>query len=278
VASSAWVSSDPILLERILLNLVSNAVRYTERGGVVVGCRRRGERLRIDVCDTGPGVPEDQRERIFGEFYQMTDTRQDRGGGLGLGLAIVDRLARLLAHPVELASRPGRGSRFSVSVPLAGAPRHAEMLAPASGVSDPAFGKRVLVIDDDALVLDGMRGILQSWGCHVQTASSGAAALAALAQQAGPPDLIISDYRLGDGTTGIEAIRRLREAIGSPVQAFVISGDTAPDRLREASANGYHLLHKPVSPMTLRTTLIRLLKAQDARPSPQHDTASGGRQ
>src|SRR5262245_52768492 len=118
VASGAWVASDPILLERILLNLVANAVRYTERGGVVVGCRRRGQTLRIDVCDTGPGIPEDQRRSIFGEFYQLARPDAGRREGLGLGLAIVDRLCRLLGHRVELDSKPGRGSRFSVTVPL----------------------------------------------------------------------------------------------------------------------------------------------------------------
>jgi CheY-like chemotaxis protein len=266
VQSDAWVASDPILLERILLNLVSNAVRYTERGGVVIGCRHRGNELRIDVCDTGAGIPEDQHQRIFAEFYQLAGTGQERSGGLGLGLAIVDRLGRLLGHSVDLDSRPGRGSRFSLSVPLAAQPRMAsETQALSSAIADPARGKRVIVIDDDALVLDGMRGILQSWGCQVQTAASGTAALAGLAQDGGPLDLIISDYRLADGETGIEAIERLREALGTPVPAFVISGDTAPERLCEVSTGGYHLLHKPVSPMALRTTLNRLLKARDAR-------------
>jgi signal transduction histidine kinase/CheY-like chemotaxis protein len=262
VGSNAWVASDPILLERILLNLVSNAVRYTEKGGVVVGCRRRRNQLRIDVCDTGAGIAEDQRERIFREFYRLADSGPDGSGGLGLGLAIVDRLSRLLGHPVELDSCPGRGSRFSVSVPLAAQPHAAaEMQAASPAIADPALGKRIIVIDDDALVLDGMRGILQSWGCQVETAASGNAAVAALAANGGRPDLIISDSRLADGATGIEAIERLRAAVGAPIPAFVITGDTAPERLREASANGFHLLHKPVSPMALRTTLNRLLKA-----------------
>jgi signal transduction histidine kinase/CheY-like chemotaxis protein len=263
VASRAWVTSDPILLERILLNLVSNAVRYTERGGVLVGCRRRGKELRIDVCDTGAGIPEDQRQRIFAEYYQLSSgPGPSSSGGLGLGLAIVDRLGRLLGHKVELDSRPGRGSRFSITVPLAARPHAAaDMPAPSAAIADPAQGKRVIVIDDDALVLDGMRGILQSWGCRVETAASGDAALAALAGNGGRPDLIISDSRLADGETGIEAIQRLRQAAGAPIPAFVITGDTAPERLREASAAGFHLLHKPLSPMALRTTLNRLLKA-----------------
>lgn len=265
VGSDAWVTSDPILLERILLNLVSNAVRYTERGGVVVGCRRRGDQLRIDVCDTGPGIPEDQRQRIFGEFYQLAGPGLARSGGLGLGLAIVDRLGRLLGHPVELESRLGRGSRFSVSVPLAAQPHGAQTAAPSPAVADPARGKRVLVIDDDALVLDGMRGILQSWGCQVQTAASGEAALACLGGDGGPPDLIISDSRLADGETGIDAIERLRAAVGAPIPAFVITGDTAPERLREATAGGLNLLHKPVSPAALRATLHHLLGQRRSR-------------
>src|SRR5215475_3525449 len=265
VASEAWVSSDPILLERIMLNLVSNAVHYTERGGVVVGCRHRGQELRIDICDTGAGIPANERQRIFGEFYQLSRRAPDRSDGFGLGLAIVDRLGRLLGHRVELESSPGRGSRFSVSVPLAAKPHGAEMPGPLWAIADPASGKRVIVIDDDTLVLDGMRGILQSWGCRVQTAVSGDAALAGLVKDGGSPDLIISDSRLADGESGVETIERLRAAVGAPIPAFVITGDTAPESLREARAGGFLLLHKPVSPMALRTTLNRLLKAHDTR-------------
>jgi signal transduction histidine kinase/CheY-like chemotaxis protein len=274
VPCSAWVRSDPILLERILFNLVANAVRYTARGGVVVGCRRCATQLRIDVCDTGAGIPENQRQSIFSEFYQLANPAPDRKAGLGLGLAIVDRLGRLLGHPVELQSNPGRGSRFSVSVPLAAELRSTVPLPVAPHAADLARGKRVMVIDDNVLVLDGMRGILQSWGCCVQIAASGAAALAIVVDGGGQPDLIISDLRLADGENGIEVIERLRKALGTPVPAFVISGDTAPERLREASAGGYHLLQKPVSPMTLRTTLNRLLKSHEAR-QPSADASVG---
>jgi CheY-like chemotaxis protein len=263
VSSSAWVRSDPILLERIVLNLVSNAVRYTTSGGVVVGCRRRGDTVHIEVWDSGPGIPEDQRRNIFGEFYRLA--AGNTHGGLGLGLAIVDRLCNLLGHRVELDSRLGCGSRLSVTVPLAAQPgAAAEMQAPLPAITDPARGKRVIVIDDDALVLDGMRGILQSWGCEVQTAASGDVALAALAQNGGPPDLIISDSSLADGKTGIEAIERLRAAAGAPIPALVITGDTAPERLREASAGGFPLLHKPVSPAALRATLNHLLRQRES--------------
>jgi signal transduction histidine kinase/CheY-like chemotaxis protein len=264
VSSGAWVRSDLILLERILLNLISNAVRYTSRGGVVIGCRRRGERLRIDVWDSGSGIPDNQKQNIFGEFYRLAADEPDHRGGLGLGLSIVDRLGRLLDHPVELASAPGKGSRFSVLVPLTASGGISEEAPTAPPMmTDPASGKLIVVIDDDALVLDGMRGILRSWGCSVVTAISDTAALEQLKQLDRYPDLIISDYRLGDGKNGIEAIECLRRALGIPVPAFLISGDTAPERLRDATASNYRLLHKPVAPMTLRAMVNRLLKNRD---------------
>ena len=265
VSSSAWVRSDFILLERIVLNLASNAVRYTAHGGVVIGCRRRGNRLRVDVCDSGPGIPQDQRQHIFREFYQLGEP--DGRAGLGLGLSIVDRLGQLLKHPVELASHSGKGSRFSIWIPLVAAQRTtAGAVAPPAMVTDPARGRLVVVLDDDALVLDGMRGLLQSWGCHVVTGASDTAALAQLGQDGRRADLIISDYRLANGRTGVEAIERLRDVIGAPVPAFLMSGDTGPELLREASARGYRLVHKPVLPMELRTTLNRLLRARDVAP------------
>jgi signal transduction histidine kinase/HAMP domain-containing protein len=259
VPSSARINSDFVLFERILMNLVSNAVRYTTRGGVVVGCRRRGDQLRIDVCDSGPGISEEQQRHVFKEYYRLSDSEAGRQGGFGLGLAIVDRLGRLLDHRVELVSRLGLGSRFSVSVPLATDQGDAAEV-PAVALPDPARGKLVLMIDDDALVRDGMGGILRSWGCNILIADSEEAALSTLAADKRQPDLIISDYRLADGKTGIEAIGRLRETLGASVPAFLISGDTAPERLRDARLNGFHLLHKPVTPMRLRAVLSQLLR------------------
>jgi signal transduction histidine kinase/CheY-like chemotaxis protein len=258
VSNSAWIRSDFILLERILLNLVSNAVRYTQVGGIVVGCRRHAGILQIEVWDSGIGIPEDQQRNIFGEFHRLPAAKQDRGGGLGLGLAIVERLCRLLDCPIELSSKLGRGSRFVVSVPLTTPVMLAEHSSQAA--VDQALGKLVVVIDDDALVLDGMRGLLKNWGCSVVTASSEEAALAALSEGETPPDIIISDYRLSDGKTGFAVIERIRRAFGTPIPAFLISGDTAPERLREASASGYYLLHKPVLPITLRSVVSQLLR------------------
>ena len=267
VQTSAWVRSDFVLLERILMNLVANAVHYTTQGGVVVGCRRRGDELRIDICDSGPGIPEEQQQRVFDEYYRLSDSEPDRRSGFGLGLAIVDRLGRMLGHRVELVSRVSRGSRFSLSVPLVVGQDAAAEAPATSALPDPAHGKLVLVIDDDALVLEGMGGILRSWGCTILTADSEEAALSTLAAGRQRPDLIISDYRLADGKTGIEAIGRLRDMLGAPIPAFLISGDTAPERLRDARRSGFHLLHKPVTAMRLRAVLNQLLRTPSPRAS-----------
>lgn len=261
VPSRSWVRTDAILLERILLNLVSNAVRYTARGGVVVGCRRRGDSVRIEVWDSGVGVAEGEQRSIFGEFYQVGAPPPGQRAGLGLGLSIVDGLCRLLGHPVELVSRPGKGSRFAVSVPLAAARQAVEAPATLEAIANPARDKLIVVIDDDALVLDGMRGLLQGWGCRVVTADSHDAALAGLAaHHQGRPNLVISDYFLANGTTGIDAIERLRTAFAGPIPAFLISGDTTRERMREADESGLPLLHKPVNPMALRSMVNRLLR------------------
>jgi signal transduction histidine kinase len=264
-SSGAWVRSDSILLERILLNLMSNAIRYTKDGGVVLGCRRRGERLHIEVWDSGPGIPEDKRQSVFDEFYRLRDPEHASQSGLGLGLAIVERLCRLLGHSVELSSVMGKGCVFRMIVPWV-APHQADRADSTAAVHanvDKFGGKLVVVIDDDTLVLDSTAGLLRGWGCRIVAASSGAGALTRLAEYDHPPDLIISDYRLSDDRTGIEAITQLREALNVPVPALLISGDTDPLRLREARANGYRVLSKPVSPRALRALLSHFFKKHD---------------
>jgi signal transduction histidine kinase/CheY-like chemotaxis protein len=261
VPSEAWVHSDAVLLERIVSNLVQNAIRYTANGTVLVGCRRRGARLRIEVWDTGPGIPPDQQQNIFSEFYRIHRADDNHAGGLGLGLAIGERLCRLLDHPIALKSVPGKGSCFAVSVP---------MVAPADQVAAPpiaappraiaANNKLIVVIDDDPLVLDGMGSLIRSWGCGVVTGDNESAVLAGLARCSAPPDAIISDYRLRNGKTGIEAIARLREAVAAPIPAFLMSGDTDLDVVKEAAASGLALLHKPVEPAALRAMLADTLK------------------
>ncbi len=265
VGNSSWVRSDIILLERIVSNLVSNAIRYSTAGGVVVGCRRRGDRLRIEVRDSGPGIPQDQQQNIFCEFYRLKTSDQYQPGGLGLGLAIVDRLCRLLGHSIDVKSTVGKGSCFAIDVPLVAAP--AGIRAPktvARSRFNACNGKLVVVIDDDPLVLEGMCGLMRAWGCDVVIGNTYSAALAKLAQYNHPPDVIISDYRLHNGTTGVEAIAQLRIALSAPIPAFLMSGDINADPLREAHANGYSLLHKPVDPPALHATLTKILRKEHA--------------
>ena len=252
------VRSDPLLLERIVMNLVSNAVRYTERGGIVVGCRRRGKRVRIDVWDSGIGIPEDKQREIFQEFIQLGNPERDRSRGLGLGLAIVERLARLLDHRIDLASTPGRGSRFSIELPLGDAQQAIREQRGSVPATNSLNGLFVVVVDNEALVRAGMEGVLHGWGCHVVSAGSGDEALALLGEHERTPDVVISDYRLRENETGIAVIDRLRTHYASAIPAALISGDTAPERLREAKDSGYPLLHKPVSPAKLRALLIYL--------------------
>ena len=264
--SDAWVRSDAMLLERILLNLVSNAVRYTLRGGIIVGCRRRGEMLRIEVWDSGPGIPEDQKQNIFGEFFQLPAPERNQYGGLGLGLAIVDRLRLLLNHQIDLASTVGRGSRFAILVPMAD-----ECVTSTQPVDSPhpaAFaveGKVILVIGDAPIVLEGTGGLLGKWGYSALTAGSDEAALIRLAERQQRPDLIISDYHLASGKTGIRAIEQINAAFGSSIPAILISGDTAPEPLRDAKDRGYILLHKPVDPMRLRAVMHEFFRDHDDR-------------
>ncbi|MGA7325595.1 MAG: ATP-binding protein [Rhodomicrobium sp.] len=257
--SGAWIRSDPILLERILMNLVSNAVRYTERGGIIVGCRGCGDQLRIEVWDSGPGIPVDQRQSIFDEFYQLPKPEGKRGVGMGLGLAIVDRLCRLLDHRLELRSVLGKGSRFTIFSPRV-APGRMQLATSSAMPSDTAAGKTVVVIDDATLVLEAITGLLRSWGCNVVAANSEHQVRAQPEGHGWTPDLIICDYHLQGGQTGIAAIERIRAAFDQPIPAFLITGDTAPDRLREANAVGYHLLYKPVSAMRLRAVLTQVLR------------------
>lgn len=260
---SAWVKSDPVLLERILMNLTSNAMRYTERGGIVIGCRRRGEKLRIEVWDSGIGIPEDKRHEIFQEFFQLANPERDRIKGLGLGLAIVDRLARLLDHRLDVSSTPGKGSVFAIEVPCAKISPTADSSSNMQAATDSLDNVFVLVVDDEAMVRESMRGLLASWGCHVVAAGSGEEALARLSEHDRMPDLIISDYRLPGNETGIDAIKRIQASMPETIPAFLISGDTAPERLAEANSGGYNLLHKPVQPAKLRALMNRVLNESE---------------
>ena len=241
-------TADPMLLELILRNLVSNAVRYTSSGGLLVGCRRRGAAVWLEVWDTGMGLAADQYGEIFREFHQLGNPERDRKKGLGLGLAIVDRLVRQMGLQLALKSTLGRGSVFRIELPWcdsAAVAAEPELHYPAS----TPLKLSVLVIEDDDAVRLGMAQLLRHWGCDcVAVATIEAAQEAAGSKR---PDLVISDYRLKEQRTGAQAIAALRAQVGSELPALIITGDTAPERLRDAKATGIPLLHKPVSPSIL---------------------------
>jgi signal transduction histidine kinase len=256
--ASATVLSDAAMLQRVLANLISNALRYTHHGRVLVAARKRGASIRIDVYDNGPGIPAESLEDIFLEFHQLGNPERDRRRGLGLGLAIVKRLVGLLGHRMEVRSEVGRGSRFSVTLPRsveAQRPREQDSAEPNADLR----GSHVLVLDDEVSVLDAMRRLLEGWGCEVTTAATPEEA-EAYVHPSRPPDLVIVDYRLRQHASGIETIGKLHQRIGKPVPALVITGDTAPDRLREAQESGYPLLHKPVLPARLRSAMRQLME------------------
>jgi len=261
IPSRLCVRSDPVLLERILLNLAANAVRYTGRGGIAIGCRRRGGRVRIQVWDTGIGIPPEQQEAIFQEFYQLANPGQGHRQGLGLGLAIAARLARLLGGRIEVASRPGKGSLFAVEVPRGRQPATPLSTAPAGGANDSLRGAFLLVVDDDALVREAMGSLLRQWGCEVAVAPNAEEAVAALDRSDRLPDALLCDYRLSGEETGIQVIRRLQEVAGTAIPAALVSGDTAPESVREAQASGYPVLPKPVAPAKLRALIEHLVSA-----------------
>jgi len=257
VPSSAVVQTDPTLLDRILRNLTANAVRYTERGRVLIGCRRRGTMLRIEVRDTGIGIPASKLQAVFEEFYQIGNPERDRTRGLGLGLAIVDRIADLLGHRVDVWSQPGRGSLFSIAVPLAEPSASPDDRAPMRrGRLDGAV---IVAIDDEPAQLHAMTLLFRQWGCDVLAAHSAEEAITRLAASSRRPDAIVADYRLRDDRTGAEAIIALRDVMHAPIPGVILTGDTEPGRLAEAAASGFELLYKPVDPARLRELLMRLL-------------------
>lgn len=255
------VRSDPVLLGRILGNLVSNAIRYTDTGSVRVEVERAGDATRITVRDTGIGIPQDRLDDVFREFVQLHNPERDRSAGLGLGLSIVKRLADLLGHPLDVRSQPGTGSAFSITVPLAAGA--ATALSPTAAEADDALGVLagafVLVIDDEAAVREATGLLLRGWRCHVLSAGSGDEALALIEREERYPDLILSDYRLRNDESGIDVIERVRRHLGTQVPALLISGDIAPARVKEAFDRGLTVLHKPVPVALLRDALASRL-------------------
>ena len=256
--TSRWARSDEKMLERILRNLGSNAVRHTQQGGVLLGVRGSGETLRVAVYDTGPGIPEDQQSEIFGEFVQLANPERDHRKGLGLGLPIVQGLATALGTELGLKSVPGRGSQFWI-----------ELQACAPGVStarqesapgDPLTGKRVALIEDEPLIREGLAVIMRGWGCDVLVGENAQEVIAASGDL--PPDVILADYRLREDRTGIGEIQALHAHFGPPTPAVLLTGETAPGQLAKINEAGFPILHKPVMPLKLRAGLSAALSGE----------------
>lgn len=258
------VRCDPVLLERILRNLLSNALRYTAEGSVLLRLRVRAGRAEIVVADTGVGIPRERREQVFEEFVQLPHPGHEREQGLGLGLAIVKRLVGLLGLRLVLRSRPGRGTVFTLRLPLADEPASAGPgLATSQGRLDKldqlGQGDIVIVVDDSADIRLAMSALLSAWGCQVFAAASVRELMPQVMQLSTPPRLLLCDYRLAEGDGGIAAIDQLRDAFNHDIPAVLVTGDTAPHQLREAVASGLPLLHKPVTQVQLREAMERAI-------------------
>jgi len=257
----AHVRSDRMLLGRIVRNLAENAVRYTESGHVALRCREAGDgTLYIEVRDTGIGIPADETERIFEEFHQLGNPERDRTHGLGLGLAIVQRLSRLLGHPVELRSEPGRGSVFTIAVPRADASSQA---APevVTEVARIGHGRLAVLVDDDAIVLLGLQAAFEEWGYETLVAGSTDQAIARLEAIGRTPDFVVADYRLRDGRVGTEAILKIRDLTGTAVPGIILTGETGSECRRDAAAHGLGIAFKPITPRQLHDAVHRHLGA-----------------
>ena len=258
--TSVYVRSDPTLLARIVRNLVANAVRYTERGCVMIGCRRQGERIRIEVWDTGPGIPPDKHAEVFHEFAQLGNPERDRRKGLGLGLAIVDRLARLLGHEVRLRSRVGRGSMFSVSVSRAHPDEHALLESvPEITAHFDLSDRLALVVQSDPVSREALRKLLASWNCEVLTAASGAEMLGNLGSLRRSPDLIVADGP-APAEAGSAVVELLRTEFNAEVPALLVSTATGAAVATE-DLGGLPVLYRPFHAGRLRTLVNNLLHA-----------------
>lgn len=264
------VRSDPALLRRILQNFVSNAQRYTRKGGVVVGCRRRADdSIAIQVVDTGSGIADADRKAVFEEFHRLANSNSQSKRGLGLGLAIVDRIARVLGHEIKLRSVPGSGSCFEVIVPRAvGTSQLKDAAAPREQRSAASLdAEPILCVDNEADILDGMRGLLGKWGAEPLTASTLEEAtleLMRLKEQRGRrPAILLVDYHLDNGVTGIEVIRALRDEAGAELPAVILTADHSQAVTEQIEAAGLTLLHKPVKPAALRALINRILTRRD---------------
>lgn len=257
--TSAWGVSDAFLLLRILRNFLVNAVRYTPQGTVLLGVRRRAGRLRIEVWDTGVGIAADQLPHIFEEFYQGTIPDSGRDRSLGLGLAIADRLARLMGHRVDVRSWHGKGTVFSIELPMAEQPAERITQGKAPAWTRDLAGLRIVLVEDDVAVLRATESLFKRWGCSVIAADTVAGAVARVAAGGRVPDIILADLQLRHDETGIQAIEAIRGASDSPVPAIIITANLDPDRLDEVAARGYPIIRKPLGAEPLRAAVEAVL-------------------
>jgi signal transduction histidine kinase len=259
--NASWVETDAALVEQILRNLVANAVRYTNAGSIAIICSSHGGKVRVAVQDTGIGISWHQQETVFEEFKQVGNAGRDRTKGLGLGLAIVRRLCRLLGVPITLVSAVGQGSTFSIDLPLAtGQAAEATPDMTRAADAESFYGKMVVVVDDEESILDAMRALIEQWGCLVVTAASSDEAIAKLAGAGRLPNALICDWQLRKNESGFDVIRTLREEFNHGIPALLITGDTSPERLQETQASGLPVLYKPLKAGALRAALGQLLQ------------------
>ncbi len=266
VHSRAIVNTDAVLIERIISNLVSNAIRYTARGRILVGCRRHGPSLQLLVFDTGIGIAPEYLDNIFEEFFQVANPESDRSKGLGLGLSIVKRSADLMGHRLIVKSQPGRGSTFGIELPFVGmASGEPPLPLPESIASNRLRSAFLVVIDDDKENLFAIEALCTQWGCRVVSACSAAQAIEKLTDHLRQPDLIISDFRLRDRLTGAAAVEQIRTYADALIPAIIVTGDLAGGDASRISLELVTVLGKPVNPNTLRTTADALLAMAEVR-------------
>ncbi|WP_346796219.1 NahK/ErcS family hybrid sensor histidine kinase/response regulator [Halomonas sp. Bachu 37] len=268
VPTRLWVDSDPQMLRRIVQNFLANAIRYTQEGQVLLGCRRHGDRLSIEVWDSGPGIPESKLSEIFQEFRRLDQASRHKESekGLGLGLSIADRMSRVLDHPIKVRSWVDVGTMFSVTVPIvaAGEAKAESFDASSRRSGNKLAGTRIVCIDNETLILEGMSAMLSGWGCEVFTATSIGGAKSILRNLDGDPDAILADYHLDNEVTGLMALEALSERVAGAVPGIVITADRTEAVAEEVKRSGYQLLLKPVRPAALRALLTRTLQASRA--------------
>lgn len=259
------VRSDAQLLARILRNFLANAIRYTQTGRILLGCRRHAHGLRIEVWDTGLGIAEDKLQEIFQEFKRVNPNANTKDRGLGLGLAIVDKIARMLGHRVRVRSVEGRGSVFSVDVPF-GRMKLAVEPAPqiTARIGERLSGARVWVLDNDASICAAMRTLLEGWGCQVITALCEEDLASQVDRFHAPADLLIADYHLDNDVNGVDVVADINARRGQPLPVLLITANYSNDLKIQVRNLGHVLMHKPVKPMKLKAAMSHLLAAGDS--------------